>query len=84
MSNYIGWDIGGAHIKVANVNNIGKVLYAEQYATPIWKGFSILEDQLNYIEKQLPKERIFHGLTMTAELVDIFNSRKDGVVKVID
>ena len=84
MSNYIGWDIGGAHIKVANVNNIGKVLYAEQYATPLWKGFSILEDQLNYIEKQLPKERISHGLTMTAELVDIFNSRKDGVAKVID
>ena len=49
MSNYIGWDIGGAHIKVANVNNIRKVLYAEQNATPVRKWFSILEDQLNYI-----------------------------------
>ena len=66
MSNYTGWDIGGAHIKVANVNNIGKVLYVEEYAAPIWKGLSALEDKLYRIKDNLPMHSLFHGITMTA------------------
>ena len=36
ISNYIGWDIGGAHLKVASVNQAGKVEFVEQFATPLW------------------------------------------------
>ncbi|MAJ91243.1 MAG: hypothetical protein CMF40_03535 [Legionellales bacterium] len=84
MSNYTGWDIGGAHIKVANVNNIGKVLYVEEYAAPIWKGLSALEDKLYRIKDNLPMRSLFHGITMTAELADIFKSKKDGVMRLTE
>ena len=28
ISNFIGWDIGGAHLKVANINSDGKIVAA--------------------------------------------------------
>ena len=42
ISNFLGWDIGGAHLKIANVSNNGVILSVEQYPTPLWKGLSIL------------------------------------------
>ena len=29
ISNFIGWDIGGAHLKVANINSDGKIMFVE-------------------------------------------------------
>ena len=44
ISNFLGWDIGGAHLKIANVSNNGVILSVEQYPTPLWKGLSVLKN----------------------------------------
>ncbi len=84
ITNYIGWDIGGAHLKVASVSASGQVDLAEQFATPLWQGLEQLEDVFPEAIKKLPDGRLSHTLTMTAELVDIFKDRKSGMVTLIN
>ena len=83
-SNFIGWDIGGAHLKVANVSDEGKILSAEQWATPLWEGLPVLEDALVNALKRMPAKGQSHALTMTAELTDIFRNREEGVNSIIN
>ena len=83
ISNFIGWDIGGAHLKIANIYNNGKILSVEQYPTPLWEGLSILEDKLISVLKKIPNNEISHSVTMTAELTDIFKDREEGVKSII-
>jgi len=78
-SNHIGWDIGGAHLKVASINASGRVELVEQIATPLWKGLDELEIALPKTMERLPSGAQSHALTMTAELVDIFNDRESGM-----
>ncbi len=75
ISNYIGWDIGGAHLKVASINASGRVGLVEQIATPLWQGLDQLEDAFPKSIEKLPDGTLSHALTMTAELVDIFKRR---------
>lgn len=84
ISNFIGWDIGGAHLKFANINNNGKILAVRQCATPIWKGLSILENAFINTIRKIPMKKQSHALTMTAELSDIFKDREEGVNSIIN
>ncbi len=83
-SNFIGWDIGGAHLKVASVNATGKIEFVEQFASPLWQGLEQLEILLPKTIKQLPQGSLSHAFTITAELVDIFKDRKEGMNLLID
>jgi len=76
---YIGWDIGGAHLKVASIDQYGAVNFANQLATPLWKGFASLEDAISKMQSQILDESVTHTITMTAELADIFKDRSSGV-----
>ena len=76
---YIGWDIGGAHLKVASIDQYGAVNFANQLATPLWKGFASLEDAMSTMQSQILDESVKHTITMTAELADIFKDRSSGV-----
>jgi len=84
VSNYIGWDIGGAHLKVASVDASGKVKLVEQFATPLWQGLEQLEEAFQKLIDRLPDGTLSHALTMTAELVDIFKDRQSGMVAIIN
>ena len=84
FSNYTGWDIGGAHLKVASINNDGRLEWVEQFATPLWKGIDQLETVIPETMGKLSSTSTFHGLTMTAELVDIFNDRVSGMHTLLD
>lgn len=79
----IGWDIGGAHLKVACVDSNGKIKLVEQIATPLWKGLECLKDSIPKVIKQLPAGTYSHALTMTAELVDVFDNRESGLNSLI-
>ena len=79
VSNHIGWDIGGAHLKVACVSASGRVELVEQIATPLWQGLDKLEIAFPKTIERLPDGTLSHALTMTAELVDIFNDRESGM-----
>ncbi len=84
VTNYIGWDIGGAHLKVASVNASGKVVLVEQFSTPLWQGLDQLEDAFPKSIEILPDGSKSHALTMTAELVDIFKDRESGMKALIE
>ncbi len=79
----IGWDIGGAHLKVACVDKNGKINFVEQIATPLWKGLECLKKSIPLVINQLPAGTHTHALTMTAELVDIFEDRESGLNSLI-
>lgn len=80
---YIGWDIGGAHLKVASIDQHGAVNFARQLATPLWKGLDSLEDAMSKMQNQIPDGSVTHTITMTAELADIFKDRRSGVKQLI-
>ncbi len=78
MPSTIGWDIGGAHLKAARVEN-GRVVAAVQAATPLWQGLDSLHAAFDDLGRQLgPADA--HGVTMTGELCDAFASRREGVL----
>ncbi|GJM04329.1 MAG: ATP synthase subunit C [marine bacterium B5-7] len=83
-SHYIGWDIGGAHLKVASVCASGEVDMVEQFATPLWHGMELLENEFPRAIEKMPDGALSHALTMTAELVDIFKDRELGMKALIN
>lgn len=83
-SEYIGWDIGGAHLKAAYLNGHGTVEHVLQLPCPLWQGLSHLRDALEQALDELPDREVSHAITMTGELVDLFASRADGVRQLLN
>ena len=81
---HMGWDVGGAHLKVALVDARGGVRRVAQYATPLWRGLDSLEQALARCAAEFPVDRVDHALTMTGELADLFPDRAEGVRRLID
>ena len=81
---FIGWDIGGAHLKVASVDSAGNINFINQYASPLWQGVDCLEELFPQTIKDLPTSDHTHALTITAELADVFTNREQGVQLLID
>jgi probable H4MPT-linked C1 transfer pathway protein len=82
MSVVIGWDIGGAHLKIVRCEN-GVVTAARQIACPLWLGVDRLDAALAEAAALWPGPAT-HALTMTAELADVFPDRATGVGAVLD
>jgi len=78
----IGWDLGGAHLKTAWLDGAGSLRQVQQQATPLWQGLSHLGDALARLAREWPLEEADHYLTMTAELVDRFEERRQGVAEL--
>lgn len=83
QSNIIGWDIGGAHVKAAVINNAGRIAAVYQQPCPLWKGLDQLQGSVNAIMQELAGSSYRHAITMTGELVDLFDSRDHGVKQII-
>ena len=80
MSAILGWDIGGAHVKAARVED-GVVTAAAQIPCAPHQGLADLEAALRSMRRRMGVvER--HAVTMTAELSDAFADRKRGVVSI--
>jgi len=77
-----GWDIGGAHLKVAQVDSAGCVRTVQQIPCTLWRGIEHLERALATARARLrPAQR--HGITMTGELTDLFADRTEGVCRLV-
>jgi probable H4MPT-linked C1 transfer pathway protein len=82
MTKIIGWDIGGAHLKAARVEN-GKIVQAVQVACPLWLGVGEL-DRAFAVAKGMIGTAPLNAVTMTGELCDAFESRNDGVCGLVE
>ncbi|TRW96957.1 hydantoinase/oxoprolinase family protein [Candidatus Methylobacter oryzae] len=82
QANIVGWDVGGAHVKAA-VSSAGKIIAVYQQPCPLWKGLDQLQCAVNTIMQELAGSDCRHVITMTGELVDLFDNRDDGVKQII-
>ena len=78
-----GWDIGGAHLKVAQCTQQGELLHAFEVPCPLWQGIEELSKAVKKIQKKLIGPTSINAITMTGELVDIFTDRQSGVDEII-
>lgn len=78
----IGWDIGGAHLKAAWAEG-GLLRDAVQVPCRLWQGLGELDTALTTVLDRLPAGAD-HVVTMTGELVDLFDDRTQGVHTLID
>lgn len=73
----IGLDIGGANLKAATSDG-----HATSRAFPLWKHPNQLVDELKQLISELPAARAL-AVTMTGELADCFQSKEEGVGRII-
>jgi (4-(4-[2-(gamma-L-glutamylamino)ethyl]phenoxymethyl)furan-2-yl)methanamine synthase len=64
MQNIIGWDVGGAHLKAARVEN-GIITQAVQIPCPLWLGLGELDRAFTDAEAAIGRARL-NAITMTA------------------
>jgi len=76
-----GLDVGGAHLKVALVEN-GRVRDVRQYPCRLWTGMEQLDAALREAAPLLAQARVF-AVTMTGELSDVFPDRLTGTETLI-
>ncbi|HLJ20666.1 MAG TPA: hydantoinase/oxoprolinase family protein [Stellaceae bacterium] len=82
MTSIAGWDIGGAHLKVARAEG-QTIVAAHQLPCALWRGLDELRRALaTALESLGPVER--HAVTMTGELADLFPDRATGVAAILD
>ncbi|MGQ9468721.1 MAG: hydantoinase/oxoprolinase family protein [Nitrososphaerales archaeon] len=86
----IGWDIGGANIKATLIEIKDEKAFRVKTIThyfPIWvEGKERLPIILNKLKKEMAEDSFIDaiGLTMTAELSDVYETKKEGVNHVLD
>ena len=80
MTTIIGWDIGGAHVKAARVED-GRLVAVTRRACAPHMGLAHLEAPIRETLAELGVADV-HRITMTAELSDAFEDRSTGVVSV--
>jgi probable H4MPT-linked C1 transfer pathway protein len=78
----LGWDLGGAHLKAALVDNRGRVRLAAQFPCPLWQGLPEFDRAVQLALARFPPTR-WHAVTMTGELADLFRNRAQGVEMLI-
>ena len=80
----IGWDIGGAHLKAVVMDAKGNFVNSIQLVCPLWRGLDYLEQAILDALRtfKIAPSIACHAITMTGELVDLFESRHDGVCKI--
>src|SRR5207302_4853629 len=82
MTTILGWDIGGAHLKLALVAE-GRVAAIRLEACALWQGLDRLDAAMERGLDGLPRPRR-HVVTMTGELTDLFADRAEGVRAILE
>ena len=73
----IGWDLGGVHVKAALVVN-RETRAAVQVPCALWRGLDALDESFASLP-DWARGGGRHAVTMTGELCDCFESRREGV-----
>lgn len=78
-----GFDIGGAHLKLAQVTRAGRVLAVVQVPCRLWEGLDRLEAAIGEAQARLAPITAT-AVTMTGELTDLFPDRASGVHALLE
>jgi probable H4MPT-linked C1 transfer pathway protein len=79
----IGLDVGGANTKAAVVHGDGRVQTVSE-PFEVWRQPEALADAIASVVGRLGLDRVPVALTTTAELVDVFASKGEGVLYVLE
>jgi probable H4MPT-linked C1 transfer pathway protein len=79
---FIGWDLGGAHLKAARLDRSGRIEQVIQIPCALWRGLDQLHAALDAAVSRLGPAPV-HAVTMTGEMVDLFPTREAGVQSLI-
>lgn len=79
----LGWDLGGAHLKVVALQFDGRVTQSIQLPCPLWQGTKHLEYALDQVATLTDFRAFRHAITMSGEMADVFPDRKDGVAALV-
>ena len=82
MTMIIGWDLGGANVKFASLEN-GRVAHVAQIPCPIVPERTKFDSAVD-AALPLTSSPARHAVTMTGELSDVFNDRAEGVAYLVD
>jgi probable H4MPT-linked C1 transfer pathway protein len=87
MTCVIGWDLGGANLKLARVEG-ARITHVAQVPCPVRQDRSKFDSALEEALKLCPSETtspsgLRHAVTMTGELSDVFADRAEGVAYLI-
>lgn len=74
----LGWDVGGAHLKLARLGPSGALEAVRVVPCPLWRGLDELDRALDALRDDAPKGAV-SAITMTGELVDLWPDRRTGV-----
>jgi len=84
MTGVLGWDIGGVNTKVAHVAD-ARVVAARAAPYELQRDPAALAPLLGHLARDVGAgPAVAHGVTMTAELSQLFRSKREGVAFVLD
>lgn len=86
MADYCGWDIGGVHLKLSRLRCRGETASILTRIVPfeIWREPAGLAPRMRVLAGEAAHEPgAAHGVTMTAELSDVFPTRTEGVRSIL-
>lgn len=75
----LGWDVGGAHVKLAAFGRDGRLVAMRILPCPVWKGADHLRDAIATLRAEFAPD-VASAVTMTAEVADLWPDRRAGVV----
>ncbi len=80
-----GWDIGGAHLKVAQCDSHSILQSVFELPCPLWQGIDALHSALKLAFERLDANALsgIAAITMTGELADCFPNRQAGVTAIV-
>ena len=53
-----GWDLGGAHLKVAQIDGAGRLRTAQQLPCTLWRGLEHLTEMLSFQTNRAEVEQL--------------------------
>jgi (4-(4-[2-(gamma-L-glutamylamino)ethyl]phenoxymethyl)furan-2-yl)methanamine synthase len=83
MGPIIGWDVGGANVKAARIEEGQSEPSVLERPLPLWRELHRLSEVLGEAADSLGPAKIM-AVTMTAELADCFATKRQGVAGVLD
>ncbi|MGZ8399892.1 MAG: hydantoinase/oxoprolinase family protein [Methyloceanibacter sp.] len=82
MASVMGWDLGGANLKLARIEG-GRAEHVVQIPCPLRQDVSKFDAALEEALPMCPPHSV-HAVTMTGELSDVFADRAEGVAYLVD